>query len=158
MDAWRKAYSEHKNNARQRSIQFLLTFDQWSLLWSNSGKWEQRGWRRGQYVMARPGDQGAYELGNVVIQLAEANRAERNRNYPMQGAKNPAFGKDYWAAASDDKKKERAAKISRVHKDRPKSEQTRQRMAVTATGRRKVHRLGASTWAHPGDNDYPGVY
>jgi hypothetical protein len=83
-------------NARFRDIPFLLTFEQWWAIWQQSGKWEQRGSRRGQYCMARYGDQGAYEIGNVSICLIEDNRAERNRNYPMQGKDNPAFGKDYW--------------------------------------------------------------
>lgn len=88
---WRKkdrmvdAYVQHKHNADLRGIPFLLSYWEWGTIWIESGRWEQRGSRRGQYVMARLGDQGAYELGNVVICLAEENRAERNRKYTISG-------------------------------------------------------------------------
>lgn len=90
-------YAAHRQNALARDIPFLLTFEEWTEIWATSGKWEERGWRRGQYCMARHGDLGAYEVGNVSIVLAEDNRAERNRNYPMCGEANPAFGKNYRA-------------------------------------------------------------
>lgn len=93
-------YQCHKGTAKHRGIPFLLTYEQWLEIWLESGKWHQRGWRRGQYVMARPGDKGAYEVGNVVIRLAEDNRAERNQNYPNAGHhRNPwPFFKDPEAA------------------------------------------------------------
>lgn len=84
-DLHKMAYTAHKGGAKYRSIPFLLTYAEWSDIWKASGKWLQRGWRRGQYVMARYGDKGAYEVGNVRICLAEENRAERNRNYPQIG-------------------------------------------------------------------------
>lgn len=96
----RLRYNQHRNNALTRNIPFLLTFEEWWSLWEQSGKWEQRGWRRGQYCMARVGDMGSYEIGNVRICLAEDNRAERNSNYPMAGARNPGFGKNYYANIS----------------------------------------------------------
>jgi hypothetical protein len=76
------AFEVHKNNARLRGIPFLLNFNEWLAIWDASGHWDQRGWRRGQYVMSRPGDTGPYAIDNVAIILAEENRAERNRNYP----------------------------------------------------------------------------
>jgi hypothetical protein len=102
-------YLEHRDNARKRGIPFKLTFKQWFALWEESGKWKQRGNRTGQYCMARPGDKGAYEVGNVVIILNEDNRAERNKNYRLLGEDNPAFGKNYLATASKAAKKRRAA-------------------------------------------------
>jgi hypothetical protein len=76
------AFEVHKNNARLRGIPFLLNFDEWWTIWEASGRWDQRGSQRGQYVMSRPGDTGPYAIDNVAIVLAEENRAERNRNYP----------------------------------------------------------------------------
>lgn len=105
----RTAYSCHKANAKYRGIAFLLTFEEWVCLWLDSGKWELRGTKRGQYVMARPGDQGAYEVGNVFICLAEENRAERNRNYPMRGEKNPSFGKGTWGGMTPETAARRSA-------------------------------------------------
>jgi hypothetical protein len=45
-----------------------------------SGKWSQCGNRHGEYCMARFGDQGAYEIGNVRICSFEENCAERSTN------------------------------------------------------------------------------
>lgn len=66
-------YLEHKGSAKRRGIPFKLTFDEWWNIWEQSGKWEQRGKCKGQYVMSRYKDQGAYEVGNVFIQLHEDN-------------------------------------------------------------------------------------
>ena len=43
----------HKFGARKRGISFLLTFDEWWKIWQDSGHWEERGTKGGQYVMAR---------------------------------------------------------------------------------------------------------
>jgi hypothetical protein len=148
-------YWTHRSNAQKRGIPFELSFKQWCVLWNESGKWEKRGTRSEQYCMARRGDKGAYEIRNVIICRNRDNRAERNRNYPMRGADNPAFGKDYWATATKAEKKRRAALISAVHKGKEKSLQTRTRMSETARGRKRVIRNGHAAWAHPEDKDFP---
>lgn len=125
---WKHKYIQAKSNAKLRGISFLLTFEEWCLFWRESGKWEQRGWRRGQYCMARFGDKGAYEIGNVKICLAEENRAERNQNYPMRGERNPAHGKDYWASAGDQARDRRAAETSKRMKGVPKSPEHREKI------------------------------
>lgn len=76
----RGKYSRHKANASRRGVPFSLTFEEWWGIWQKSGKWSRRGPRKGQYVMARFGDLGAYELGNVRIAKSESNTAERNRS------------------------------------------------------------------------------
>jgi len=75
-------YNAHKQDAKRRGIPFLLTFEEWNGLWQASGKWAERGCRKDQYVMARFGDQGAYEIGNVRICPVRENMAERNKNHP----------------------------------------------------------------------------
>lgn len=145
----RRRYIEHKNNARGRGIVFLLTFEQWQAIWLESGRWQMRGSRKGQYVMARPGDRGAYEIGNVIICPAEENRAERNRNYALSGEKNGAFGKDYWSDLSTEARKARGLKLSEKLRRKPKSAATRAAMSKTATGRRRVIIDGRPTWAYP---------
>ena len=69
--------------ARLRGIDFTLTFEQWWDIWQQSGKWNERGRKKDQYVMSRIGDTGPYELGNVFIQSnADNNRdAAPNRKY-----------------------------------------------------------------------------
>ena len=74
----REAYRMQRVNAARRGIAFELTFDEWLGVWQASGHLAERGGRkRGQYVMARPKDQGAYTLGNVQIVRMEDNRAEQ---------------------------------------------------------------------------------
>jgi hypothetical protein len=72
-------YRQHKRNAKRRSVPFLLTYEQWFELWEpflgKSGSWP------GGYVMARRGDVGPYDIGNVSIVLHGQNVAERNTVY-----------------------------------------------------------------------------
>jgi hypothetical protein len=70
-------YHWHKYSARNRNIPFLLTFDEWLKEWEDSGHLHERGCRKGQYCMARFGDQGPYAIGNVKIILHTQNIAER---------------------------------------------------------------------------------
>lgn len=111
----REKFHAHRTNAKNRSIPFLLSFDEWRTIWLDSGKWDRRGWRRGQYVMSRPGDRGPYALGNVKICLAEMNRAERARNYPLKGSRNGAFGKNYWMMQTPEAREACRAAISGVN-------------------------------------------
>jgi hypothetical protein len=74
------AYWRHKSQAKWRGIPFLLTFEEWWAIWQASGRWEQRGPRKGYYVMGRHGDRGAYAIGNVRICLSDENKAEQYAN------------------------------------------------------------------------------
>jgi hypothetical protein len=129
-------YHKHKFNARKRGVAFLIAFEEWWAIWCASGKWDRRGRGRGQYVMARFGDQGAYERGNVRICLARENVAERNRSHPPRvspemAAKASERQKAWWAKQSPD---ERAQMIA----SRPKrvgyshSAETRLKMRAAA--------------------------
>lgn len=69
----KQRYNEQKYRAHSRGINFNLTLQQWIDIWDQSGKWEQRGCKIGQYVMSRINDSGNYEIGNVFIQLHESN-------------------------------------------------------------------------------------
>jgi hypothetical protein len=69
-------YAVHKAGAKVRNIEWLFTFEDWLQLWIDSGKWEQRGNKRGQYCMSRYGDKGPYSLNNVFIQLTSQNTSE----------------------------------------------------------------------------------
>lgn len=77
----RGAYVRHRQNARNRGVGFLLTFDQWWGIWEASGKWAKRGNRKGQYCMMRFRDAGPYADGNVHIGKMTANTAERNQTF-----------------------------------------------------------------------------
>lgn len=71
-----KAFLTHRNNALRRGVEFKFTFAEWWRVWDESGKWHQRGRFKGQYVMSRHQDRGAYEVGNVSIVLATVNCSE----------------------------------------------------------------------------------
>ena len=62
-----QAFTTQKFNALSRGIEWKFKFSDWWNLWEESGHWENRGRERGQYVMARLGDTGAYEVDNVEI-------------------------------------------------------------------------------------------
>ena len=66
-------YLWQRGSAKRRGISFNLTFDEWYAIWQQSGKYDQRGKCKGQYVMSRYNDIGAYEVGNVFIQLHSDN-------------------------------------------------------------------------------------
>lgn len=72
-------YYLHLRGAEHRGIRFTLTFDEWVAIWKASGHFHERGVWKGQYVMARFGDKGAYEVGNVKIVTNQQNIAEFNQ-------------------------------------------------------------------------------
>lgn len=72
---WR-AFVDHRLNAKHRGIPFLFTFEQWWSLWKD--RFHLRGTGRDKYVMARFGDEGAYEIGNVEIITMSENSRQAN--------------------------------------------------------------------------------
>ena len=86
----RHKYACHKGKAKHRGIEFNLTYEQWWDIWQQSGKWNQRGPNKGQYVMSRYNDIGAYEVGNVFIQLSEENRREAMLGKPANYIRSPS--------------------------------------------------------------------
>ena len=66
-------YGQQRRDAKKRGIGFYLTFEEWLVLWMKSGQYPNRGCRKGQYVMARFGDNGPYAFWNVEIILCEQN-------------------------------------------------------------------------------------
>ncbi len=73
-------YLNHKSRARRRNIEFTLTLEEWLDIWISSGKYNQRGVKKGQFVMARLGpDIGPYAIGNVTIQSAEQNNSDGHK-------------------------------------------------------------------------------
>lgn len=91
-----KSYHDQKTRSAERGIPFLLTFEQWKKIWRDSGCMNYRGRERGKYCMARFGDKGAYEVGNVKIVKTEENRAEQ-------------------VLTDETREKMRAAKLGRKH-------------------------------------------
>ncbi len=77
-DLFCKCYTQQKSNAKQRGVEFLLTFEEWKAIWLESGRWDKRGRGRGKYCMCRIGDAGPYAAGNVFIALNEKNVSDGN--------------------------------------------------------------------------------
>ena len=154
----RVEFTGQKISARKRGIEFLMTYDEWLGIWQASGRLDQRGRRRGEYVMARFGDVGPYAVDNVYISTVSDNISKGQTGRPPKGFCAPGFSARYWAS---DVSMEAREKISRYHRGKsknpgvPKSAHMRATLAAKATGRRCVVRDGRRTWSYPGDSDYP---
>lgn len=136
IQAWWKSprgrFHRHISNAKKRGVGFRLTFEEWWGVWEASGKWSLRGRGRGQYVMARFGDQGVYEIGNVRICLASENLGERNRSHPISAEQASALGKVTWAKVPPE---QRAAIMEARRSQRiytPYSAETRTKLSAAA--------------------------
>ncbi len=70
----RDKYNRHKNSAKQRGIEFDLSFDEWLEIWGD--RLSQRGKAAHQFQMCRTRDEGAYRSGNVRIATAAENHSE----------------------------------------------------------------------------------
>ena len=90
------AFRRQRQNAKDRGIGWELKFWEWWTIWSESGKWNERG-RGDGYVMSRNGDAGPYAKGNVFIQLARYNNSEKP--WKKSGLPIGVFkrGHKYWA-------------------------------------------------------------
>lgn len=121
----RKQFGCHKGDAKRRGIAFLLTFDEWLGIWKTSGRLKQRGHGRGRYVMARRGDRGGYEMGNVEIILFEEN-ARAYRPTLDARTRTGAAHKGKIVSATTRKK------LSQKAKSRTYSQETRSKMSASA--------------------------
>ena len=73
---WYQYFRQQRSNARLRGKEFKLTPEQWWKIWQESGHWDERGKGRDKYCMARFGDLGAYEVGNVEIVTNRSNNID----------------------------------------------------------------------------------
>jgi hypothetical protein len=78
----KRAYNSHKGRAKNRGIEFLLSYEEWLDIWIKSGKLP--GTKSDDYCMARHNDLGPYAIGNVSIITMKENSAfavtHRNKN------------------------------------------------------------------------------
>ena len=80
-------YGDQKQAARQRGIEWLFIFQEWFDMWYFSGRWKERGHKRGQYCMMRNGDIGPYSVDNVTIGLTDDNKRDgAYRRHAMEKA------------------------------------------------------------------------
>lgn len=80
----RKAKKQYDNQSwkavNTKGIDWHFTFQDWLDKWLSSGKYELRGCRKGQYVMARFNDVGPYSYGNTKIITCSENAIEASMN------------------------------------------------------------------------------
>lgn len=80
-----RAYRRQQCSARERGIEWKLSYEEWLDIWKKSGHFKERGRYRGRWVMARKRDIGDYVVGNVEIVPWEENSAAaarfRNASY-----------------------------------------------------------------------------
>ena len=100
----KRKYLDQKWNAIKRGIPFLISFDEWWSIWQQSGHWDQRGYRQGQYCMSRYNDIGPYSYNNVFIQPivqntkdAQIGRKQKHGICPHCGFEGPVniIGRDH---------------------------------------------------------------
>lgn len=72
----KQRYSQQRKEAFRRGIPFLLTFDDWWKWWQEDGRWLRRGRNKESLVMARYGDVGPYELGNIYATTQAGNQSD----------------------------------------------------------------------------------
>lgn len=73
----RRRFIEQRMRARQRRIEWVISFVEWWGIWQKSGLWNVRGREHSESaVMARRGDVGPYSNGNVYIITLSANFTE----------------------------------------------------------------------------------
>jgi hypothetical protein len=75
-------YNRQRHRAKQRGVDFKLSFEDWMNIWLESGHWNQRGKGKGKYNMSRIDDAGSYEVGNVFIQSHEHNARDGHKDIP----------------------------------------------------------------------------
>jgi hypothetical protein len=71
-------YGIHFRNSKRRGIEFDMSYEEWLLVWTASGKLHLRGRQPGQYCMSRFNDTGGYTVENVEIISIEQNTYDRH--------------------------------------------------------------------------------
>lgn len=76
-----KSFSYQKNSADMRGVPWKMTLAEYHQVWLDSGKMLERGRGKQKYCMARKGDEGAYEIGNVEIITNQQNGRDAQLNH-----------------------------------------------------------------------------
>lgn len=67
------SFLHFRNNCLKRKLEFTLSFPQWYDIWLQSGQIDNRGLRKGQYMMIRKDKLGGYTPENVDIACAQTS-------------------------------------------------------------------------------------
>lgn len=91
----RDKFRAQRGKAKQRGIDWQLTFEEWLGIWEKSGKFELRGRQSGNYVMARFGDVGPYSVDNVFVEESGKNISDAYNYKPCGGKLNAGKGRGW---------------------------------------------------------------
>lgn len=132
-----RKYRAHKDNAKKRNIPFLLSFDEWMDIWQRSGHYNERGNRKGQYCMSRYNDIGAYQIGNVFIQLHSdnINQAWSGRKHSDEAKQKIA--NNHIGMSGKTQSEETKSKIGLAHKGKIVSEETKMKQRLAKLGAKR---------------------
>jgi hypothetical protein len=90
----RQAFSTQRNGAKEREIEWSMTFDEWWEIWKPY--YHMRGQGTNDLCMARNGDVGPYKVGNVYLTTKLGN--SHDYHGPRSAAKQAQKERDsrYW--------------------------------------------------------------
>jgi hypothetical protein len=91
---FRNHYQSQRTLAKARGIPFHFSYEDWVVWWLDSGCIKHRGSGASKYCMARIGDVGPYELGNVRCLTNSQNSKDLQRS-AESNAKRSATLKKY---------------------------------------------------------------
>jgi len=137
------AFVQQRVAAKKRKIAFLFSFAEWWSVWEASGKWEQRGKRKGQYCMSRFGDSGPYAVDNVHIQLfgdniSQAHLGKAKSIETRLKMSKPKSAETRAKMSLARRKRGPISEETRRKMSRPKSEEARRKMSEAAKARRRI--------------------
>jgi hypothetical protein len=78
------AFTEQRRNARNRGIEWRLSYKQWIDWWRATGRLDARGRTGGGYCMSRIGDSGPYSLENIECKTIAENSREALTRRPTK--------------------------------------------------------------------------
>lgn len=150
----RRDWRNHRMDARRRGISFELTFEGWLRIWVDSGRLAERGPHKGQYVMARFGDKGAYAVGNVRVALVQENHAEAWVRPTQRAAQHRRLlGNKYRVGKKASVEQREALSLARMgntnRRGKTASEETRAKISAALRGNKNTlgRKLSAATRA-----------
>lgn len=74
------AYDNFKNGSDTRDLS-PMPFNDWFILWSESGKWEQKGTRKGEYCLGRIDKDKLFTKDNSKVMTNAENKKQANSKH-----------------------------------------------------------------------------
>lgn len=111
-------------------IKMNMTFEEWHHIWLMSGKWDRRGNKGHQYVMARINDIGHYDANNVKIITQSENISEGHLGKKLSDETKHQMSKNRKGKPKPPRTDKHCANLRK-----PKSEQMKRRLSESQKGK-----------------------